>query len=165
MSSQRATPRTEPALRLIIGYKFARAGAALLASGLLAAFTATGHTGVLHEIAKQLRHHVTSAWSIGLADALIRAIVPRHLWMLAAAFAFDGAFTVVEGLSLHRRWAWGPWLVVVATAVFVPFEVSAILRRVSIGRVLLLTANLMVALYLARHALRARRSSQPDPAI
>ena len=82
--------RTEPALKLIIGYKLARAAGVLAASGLLVALTVTGHAVALDELAERLRHHVTGAWSIALADVLVRAVVPRHLWMLAAALALDG---------------------------------------------------------------------------
>ena len=66
--------KTEPALRLVIAYKLVRGVAALAASGLLGALTATGHTSPVNEVAKHLRHHVTSAWSIGVADAIIREV-------------------------------------------------------------------------------------------
>lgn len=151
---------TSPALRLLIAYKLGRAAVALATSGLLGVLTATGHTFALHELAEDIRHHVTSAWSIGLADALVRAIIPSHLWIVVAALALDGMFTLLEGWSLHRRWWWGPWLVVVATAGFLPFEVLALVRHVAVGRVFLLGANLLVATYLTRHALgRARRDA------
>lgn len=157
MTVREARGRTEPAIRLIIAYKFAKAAAALGASTVLIVLTAANRTASLNEVAKQLRHHVTSAWSVALANVLVRAIAPAHLWIAASALALDGAFTLLEGWSLQRRWWWGPWLVVAATAGFVPFEVLALLRRVALGRVFLLCVNLIVALYLARRALRRGR--------
>jgi uncharacterized membrane protein (DUF2068 family) len=151
-------PRAQ-ALRLIIAYKLARGGASLLACALLAAFTAAGRTAPLHAVAEQVRRHATSAWSIELSDVLVRAVVPRHLWLVVGALALDGTFTVLEGWTLHRSWWWGPWLVVVSTAAFLPYEAVALGRNVDAGRVLLLALNLGVALYLARRALRERRSS------
>jgi len=153
--------RTEPALKLIIGYKLARAAGVLAASGLLVALTVTGHAVALDELAERLRHHVTGAWSIALADVLVRAVVPRHLWMLAAALALDGTLTTIEGCSLWRGWWWGPWLVVVTTAAFVPFEVLALVRHLAWGRAILLALNVVVALYLARRALRRTAGAAP----
>jgi uncharacterized membrane protein (DUF2068 family) len=163
MRSPRNRLRIQPGLRAIIAYKFTRAAAALVASGVLAAFTATGHTGLLNEEATRIRDHVTSAWSIELADVLIHAVMPRQLWIVAAALALDGASAFVEGWSLRQRWSWGPWLVVVATGTFLPFEVFALLRRFSVARALLLGLNVVVALYLTWHAMRSgQREGNPS---
>jgi uncharacterized membrane protein (DUF2068 family) len=151
------TSKTPATLRLIIAYKFARAALALTACAVVVVFAMSGRSERLHEIASGIRHHVTSAWSVRLADVLVRAVVPRHLWILAAALALDGLFTFVEGLSLQRGWWWGAWLVVVATLTFVPFEVIAVVRRVAWGRVSLLAINIAVAVYLAQRAVRKIR--------
>jgi uncharacterized membrane protein (DUF2068 family) len=152
-----AGERDAPTLRLIVAYKLARGSASLVVSAVLARLTALGDTAPLHVAAELLRRHATSAWSITLGDALVRAAASPHLWWMAAALALDGAFTFLEGWSLHRRYGWGPWLVMLATAAFLPFEAIAIARRADAGRILLLGVNLAVALYLARRARRARR--------
>jgi uncharacterized membrane protein (DUF2068 family) len=153
-----------PAIRLIVAYKYSKVAGELLASLLIVVLTASGHARVLSQVAEQLRHHVTSTWSVELAEALVRQLVPRHLWMVAAALALDGIFTFVEGCSLQRGWWWGPWLVVLATGALVPFEVLALFRHVALGRVALLAANVAVALYLARHALRGPPMRPRSPA-
>lgn len=148
----RATGKHAPGLRLIIAYKLTRAVASLFAAALLAAFTAADHATPLRAVAAQVRRHATSAWSIAVADVLVSAVAPQHLWLMAGALALDGTFTFVEGWALHRTWWWGPWLVVIATGGFLPFEAIAIVRHADAGRVLLLGLNLLVALYLARRA-------------
>lgn len=161
---------TATGLRLIIGYKLARAAVTLTAAGLLVAAALSGHAGALDELALRLRGHMTSAWSIVLADALVRAVTPRHLLLLAAACGLDGSFTFVEGWSLWRDWWWGPWLVVVTTAAFVPFEVVVLVRHLAWGRAILLAVNIAVAVYLARRvrmrtidAVSAARGTQAAP--
>jgi uncharacterized membrane protein (DUF2068 family) len=149
-----------PALRLIVAYKLTRGAASLVAAALLAAFTAVDRAAPLLAVAEQVRRHVTSAWSIALADALVSAVAPRHLWLVTGALALDGTFTFGEGWALHRSWWWGPWLVVVATGGFLPFEALAIARHADAGRVLLLGSNLGVALYLARRALRTSATAK-----
>jgi uncharacterized membrane protein (DUF2068 family) len=145
-------------LRLIIAYKLARGGVALVLGVLLAGLTAAGETAPIQELALYARHHAMSAWSIALANALVSASTPRHLWLVALGLAFDGAFSSVEGWALHRRVWWGPWLVVVATSAFLPFELVAIARHPHAGRVTILFVNLAIVVYLAR---RVRRAARP----
>ena len=140
--------------RLVILYKLTRAVVSLLLSALLAGLAATGRTALIDDVAIHVRHHATSAWSIELANLLVAALTPQHLWMLAGAMALDGSFTLVEWWALDRT-SWGPWLVVIATGAFLPFEVVALMRHADVGRALLLALNVTVALYLARRARRA----------
>ena len=56
------------------------------------------------------------AWSVHLADLLVRASTPRHLEIAAVALAADGSFALFEGWALRRGFAWAPWVIVVASA-------------------------------------------------
>ncbi len=146
--------RAEAALRVIIFYKVTRGALALAASAVLAAFAFGRGAASLTGLARGLRDHVTSGWTVALADALLGLVAPGRLWIVVAALAADGAMTCFEGFSLHRRWWWAPWLVVAITLTFVPFEVVRLARHLAIGRVLLLVANLLVAVYLVYLARR-----------
>ena len=57
---------------------------------------------------------------------------------------------------MHGHW-WGPWLVVVATASLLPFEVVSFVRHPHVGRALILVVNLAIVAYLTRTALREHR--------
>jgi uncharacterized membrane protein (DUF2068 family) len=103
-----------------------------------------------------VRHH-SGAWSLELADLLVRASTRRGLWTLFVALIADGVLTLVEAWALiHGHW-WGPWLVVVATGSLLPFEVVALVRHPHVSRVLLLAVNLLIVWYLGRKALREHR--------
>ncbi len=160
------TPRhagNDRAFRLIVAYKLVRAAVSLGLAALLATLTAAGEADALHRVAEHLRRHATSAWSIHAADALVGEVTARHLWLVTLAFALDGAFVGLEGWSLHKRWWWGPWLVVVATAAFLPLELLALVRRPALGRLLLLVVNVAVAVYLGRRALHDRPARLVPP--
>ncbi|HEX7671699.1 MAG TPA: DUF2127 domain-containing protein [Polyangiaceae bacterium] len=148
----------ETGLRLIIAYKVARAVSALSASGAIVAVKLTGHTAAIFSTAEALRQHATSAWSVALTEALLHVVTPRHLWLAAGALALDGTFTALEGWALHLGATWGEWLVVVATCTFIPFEVLALAHHASVVRALVLLFNVIIALYLFRHAARKVRS-------
>lgn len=150
----------EPALRIIVVYKLARAFIALGAAGLLCGLIATGHDTALREWADGLRLHLSSHWSSELARTMDGLLERRHLWLAVLALTFDGILVSLEGWALWRSYAWGAWLVVASTAALLPIEAIGLWRHPHLGRVLLLCGNVIVALYLARHVSRSRRSSK-----
>jgi uncharacterized membrane protein (DUF2068 family) len=146
----RAANDRDVGLRIIVSYKFVRGTFSILVSALLAATALSGGADHLRTFAHMLREHVVGAWSIRLADLLLRAATPRHLVIAATALAADGAFSLFEGWALRRRFAWAPWLVVIATASLLPLEIYEIYRHVRWGRVLILVVNMVIVVYLYR---------------
>jgi uncharacterized membrane protein (DUF2068 family) len=143
-------------LRIIVTYKFFRGITSILLALLLGAVALEGGADRLRELAETLREHVMGAWSIRLADLLVRAATPRLLVIASVALAADGSFALFEGWALRRRFSWAPWVVVVATASLLPFEVFEIYRHVRIGRVLVLLVNVAIVVYLYRRERRGR---------
>jgi uncharacterized membrane protein (DUF2068 family) len=146
-----------PALRLIIAYKFIRAGLALGTCAALAVLTWTGHAGSLRRLAEQLREHATTHIGNLVAHALVSAVGPRHIWLAVVALGLDGALTLIEAWALQEGYRWAPWLVVIVLAAFLPFELVGLLHHPRLGRALLLLGNLLVAVYLLRHSAREAR--------
>jgi uncharacterized membrane protein (DUF2068 family) len=158
--------RRERGLVLIIVYKFAKAA---LWFGMAVAILVLMHAGIGDEVlawSERLRHH-SGAWSVELANLLVRASTRRGLWTVVVALLADGALTLVEGWALwHDHW-WGPWLVVVATASLMPFEIASLARSPHLSRAVVLVVNALIVWYLARKALRdhrARKASQHEGA-
>jgi uncharacterized membrane protein (DUF2068 family) len=148
--------RRERGLVLIITYKLVKGGLWLVLAVVLLVLMQMGIGDDFLGWADHLRHH-SHAWSLFLADLLVRASTRRGLWTLFVALLADGTFTLVEGWALfHGRW-WGPWLVVVATGSLVPFEIVALARHPHVSRVILLALNAAIVWYLARKALREHR--------
>src|SRR5258708_27673653 len=99
--------------------------------------------------ADHLRHH-SGAWSLELADLVVRASTRRGLWTITVALLADGVLTLFEGWALlHGHW-WGPWLVVVSTGSLLPFEVAAFVQRPHPVRAAVFAVNLAIVVYLAR---------------
>ncbi|HEY3450162.1 MAG TPA: DUF2127 domain-containing protein [Myxococcales bacterium] len=145
-------------LRLIVLYKAVKAAAEVLLAVAGAILLAAGLGEPLHGFILAMREHVVAAWSTRLLEVLVRETTPGRLWLGVGAVAADGLLTSVEGWALHRRYRWGPWLVVVATSSLVPFEVYELSRRMSAARVATLAVNLAIVAYLVWHA--RRRASQ-----
>lgn len=77
--------------------------------------------------------------------------------LVLASLVLRGGRTAVERARAHVETRWGYGLVVGVAALFVPFELAAWWREPTAGRALLLIANVLVALYLARRVLREHR--------
>lgn len=141
---------------LIIAYKLVKGGLWLVLAAVLVVAMQMGIGEDFLGWAEHLRHH-SHAWSLFLADALVKVSTRRGLWTLFVALITDGSLTLLEGWALfHGRW-WGPWLVVVATGSLLPFEVVALVRHPHVSRLVLLALNAVIVWYLARKALREHR--------
>lgn len=148
--------RRERGLAIIIGYKLIKGGLWFVFAVILLVLMQLGIGDEILGIAAHLRHH-SGAWSLQLADLLVRASSRRGLWTLFVALLADGTLTLVEAWALIRGHWWGPWLVVVATGSLLPFEVVALARHPHVSRALLFAVNLVIVAYLGRKALREHR--------
>ena len=81
-----------------------------------------------------------------------------------AAFAY-AAIGILEGIGLYLEKAWGEYLTLVITASFLPWEIFEVLRRVTWFRFSLLTANVLVFLYLLRLVLHRKRCKEMLPTV
>jgi len=167
LSSPTQTARpAAPGLRLIIGYKIAKAAAELLAGSAIFALGSAGATRDLLHVALVLRHHATEAWSIALAEKLLDVSTARHVMVVALACVADGIVTAIEGWALYRGYAWSHWLVMLTTASLVPFEIVALARHVNASHVVLLIVNVVIVAYLLRHlAVQERRTAGSHPQV
>ena len=141
-------------LRLIIGYKFTKAAAEFLLGVVILSMASAGLADELRTVALNVRNHATAAWSVALAKWLMNAATARNLRVVALASLLDAAASLFEGWALHRRFDWSRWLVVGATASLFPFEIVAIVRHLSAGRVALMVVNALIVVYLVRHRAR-----------
>jgi uncharacterized membrane protein (DUF2068 family) len=155
----------DPALRFVIAYKLVKGAFALFASVVFTVLLAFGLGQHISDIAWSLRHHFTGAWSVEIAKAITEFAGSGHLWLVSLALAFDGTLTLVEGWALHMRRWWGPWLVVVATSVLLPFEVVALVHHRRLGRAFVLLANVAIVVFLARRALSERARARREEGV
>jgi uncharacterized membrane protein (DUF2068 family) len=144
--------RRELALRLIMLEKLVKAALVLSAALAFGGMLVTGTSIHLHGIATDLREHVTAAWSVYLADAVVSVTERRHLTVATGALFLDGVTTGLEWYALARGRPWGEWLVVAAMSALLPFEVVALVREQHLGRLIVLIGNLLIVAYLVHHA-------------
>jgi uncharacterized membrane protein (DUF2068 family) len=151
-----AKHRHDKGLVLIAAYKLVQA--LLFAAIGVGAVKLVGKDAaeVLGRVADHL--HFNSEWRLVdfvldkaslLNDPLLRRIG-------VAAFAY-AALGILEGTGLYLEKAWGEVLTLIITASFLPWEIFEILRRVTWFRFGLLSANVLVFLYLLQLVLHRKR--------
>jgi uncharacterized membrane protein (DUF2068 family) len=172
MSEPAPAPRPhgadETGLRVIIIYKLLK-GALTIASGIvIGGALAFGFGPKLQEHAARVHEHATRAWALHAAELFGKLTTPRWLRLSAVALELDGAVSWLEAWALKQGHAWGPWLVVVITALFLPAEVLELVRHPRLSRAGILVGNVAILLFLAwyarRHSSRlGRKAPSPPP--
>ncbi len=77
----------------------------------------------------------------------------------AAAFCYAG-ISMAEGIGLYLEKLWGEILTLLITASFLPWEMMEIYRRLTWPRLILLTINIAVFVYLVRALTDRQRLSK-----
>jgi uncharacterized membrane protein (DUF2068 family) len=152
-----ATNGPDQGIRAIIAYKTIKASTQLGLAGVLLCLWPFGLAGRVESAAWMLHAHATQMWARRLSGILLSHLTERALAFLLLALAADGAFSAFEAFALRRRYAWAPWLVVLATSLLLPFELFELLKEPHLSRLALLLSNSAIAAYLARSAVRERR--------
>ena len=76
---------------------------------------------------------------------LINDPLLRRIGLLAFSYS---AISAIEGIGLYLEKIWAEYLTLAITASFLPWEIFEIFRRLTLIRVSLLAANLLVFIYL-----------------
>ncbi len=151
-----ARVQRERGVALIILYKRVKAGLWVLLAVALAVLSRMGLEQELLAFADHLRHHA-GAWSVELAELVMRAASGRGLHVVELALVADAGMSLVEAWALSRGHAWGPWLVIVTTGSLLPFEIVALVRKPHAVRVMVLLVNAAIVAYLVNKERREWR--------
>jgi uncharacterized membrane protein (DUF2068 family) len=152
------------ALRSIVAYKTTKAAIEFGLALLLIVLLPFGLPGWVAILSLKLKHRFVQAWSIHLADLIVRSTTRRRIDLTIGALILDGVLTGVEAWSLERRFWWAPWLVVFASGSLLPFEILEWNRHRHLMRAAMFVVNLAVVLYLGRQAWHEHRVRQAERA-
>src|SRR5271155_5236975 len=133
-------------LLLAVAYGELRLRDASLAAKLLSWAQARPY-GLEHRVVTQLL-----VWFSGLSVSRIHALRIVTL-VYAAVFA-------VEGIGLWMKKRWAEWLTTIITASLIPLEAWEIVLRPTIGKILILLANMAVVAYLVWHVRKTQALRQ-----
>jgi uncharacterized membrane protein (DUF2068 family) len=145
-------PRAHPGLRAIALVEGGKGLLALLAGSGLELLGPVPLQRWVHDLIDRFQldpHHGALAW-------LSQAISPGSVHIAAAAVAAYGALHVLEAWGLWRDKAWASWLGCIAAALYLPFDVYALVRHPGWIATSVLAINILVVAVLGRDLLRRR---------
>ena len=135
-------------LEAIIDYKLLKAAVESVVGLFLVALLLRGTEAGAATLAQILLDHVSRAWALQAATAIVLTGTSGHVKLAIAGAFGDAVLSAVEGLALRAGRPWAPWLVVIATGVLLPWELIEAIRRPGWLRIGLLAVNLAVVVYL-----------------
>ena len=95
---------------------------------------------------------------VGRALSVAAALTPDRVRdVIVGSFLYGGLF-LTEGIGLWLLKRWAMWFTVIITGSFLPLEIYELALHPSAGKVGILLANLVLALYLARRLQEGRHS-------
>jgi len=145
-------------LEAIIDYKLLKAAVEVVVGLLLLALLLRGTEAGAATLAQVIIDHVSRAWALQAATAIVLTGTTGHVKIAAAGAFADAALSAVEGFALRAgRW-WAPWLVVIATGAFLPWELIGAIRKPGWLRIGLLAVNVAVVVYLLEVAWARKRA-------
>lgn len=144
----------DTALRVILVYKLVKGLTLVVAGAVLTGALVLGLGTELRDWAVRVHAHATGAWALHATELLGKFTSPKWLHWSSVALELDGTMNLIEAWALEKRHWWGPWLVVVVTALFLPAELFELVRHPRPSRVVLLLANALILVFLAWYARR-----------
>ena len=140
------------AIRLITIERFLKAVVLIVGGILLAVLSARSD---MHRMAQDLQTQLNLTPGRGWVRNLYMATIAKwgHLSTakqvaLAIGAVLYGLLEGLEGIGLLLRRRWAEYLVLIATAVFLPVEIEEIVRRPTVLKVGALLVNLLIIGYL-----------------
>ena len=92
-------------------------------------------------------------WFYELADRT----TGRGIWTAASVGLVYSVGRFVEGYGLWHQRGWAEWFAVISGAIYVPFEIFAMLAHPHWIRFIVLVINILVVLYILRILIETRR--------
>ena len=157
MTESSRKPRRPALLVAIIVFKFFKAALFLAAGGALIFYKQESSTRALLRAADWLEGASRVRISAGVLRDLSTSF-ELHFPVIVSACILVGIILLCEGIFLSRGYSWAPWLTILLTAFWIPFEIHSLTRHhFSVHRYVLLAVNLLIVLYLYDHRKFFRR--------
>lgn len=84
--------------------------------------------------------HMFLRWADSLTD--------RKLWAVCGVALIYSALRFVEAYGLWKARAWAEWIALISAALYIPFELHELFRRLSLFHITLLVVNLAIIAYM-----------------
>jgi uncharacterized membrane protein (DUF2068 family) len=134
---------------IIIEKAFLGVLALILSGGVLSLVGREVEAGVL-QLATFFNLDADNRFVMLVMDYLTNAKVSTLIGVSVGGFIYSG-LNLIEAYGLARRYRWAEYLTVIATGMFIPFEVHKVIEELTPFRLAALVINVLIVIFLARH--------------
>ena len=137
--------------RVIVAYKFIKAAIMLAVAIWLTVKPASAY----HVVERVARDLADGGAAFGRLGRWIQENLSTTFMVRGTMLAWlDSLTSAIEGTLLVSGKPWAHWIVIIGLAALLPFEILSIEHRAGIGKFLVLGANVIIVVYLARGEIR-----------
>ena len=140
----------EAFLKIIIIEKFAL--------GIIAALLSFGVISFINKDMEVFANQIVDYFDLDMDNSYIEAVITRigmikngTIIGVSIGMVSYASLNLAMGYGLHMRKRWAEWLTVIATALFIPFEIYEIIQEQTLIRIGILILNCAIVYYLAKH--------------
>jgi uncharacterized membrane protein (DUF2068 family) len=145
-------PHAHPGLHALALFELAKGLLALIAAASLEVLGPDPIRRAVYWLIE--RFHLDPAH--GALPSLLKQIDPKAVHLAVAVVAIYALWRLVESWGLWRAKAWASWLGCVGTAVYLPFDMYALVRHPGWHTAVVVLINVIVVAVLARDLIRRR---------
>ena len=143
-------------LRTIAVFEAGKGLAVIAICGFLLTLLHQDLSSVVDRVTDLLRLNPDSRFAEWLYELADRT-TGRGIWTAASVMLAYSTLRFVEAYGLWNQRHWAEWLAVISGALYVPFEVYALVSHAGLLRLALLIGNVILVLYVASILVENRR--------
>jgi len=125
---------------------------------LLAFLLSAGLLSLINRDLELLAKQLASVMNLDIDNRFLKLILtklmdikpPTLVGVSVVGFLY-AILNLVEAVGLMMRYRWAEYLTIIATAMFIPFELYELFEKLTLFRVAALTINLLIVAFLVRH--------------
>ena len=137
-------------LRLIIIEKTLLSFLALLLSAGILSLINRDMDVMARELAVFLNLDTDSRFMMMVVQTLTMVDASKLIWVSLIGVLYSG-LNFVEAYGLYKRYRWAEYLTVIATGLFIPFELYELIKEPRWAPLVMLVLNVLIVLFLAKH--------------
>jgi uncharacterized membrane protein (DUF2068 family) len=127
--------------------------------GLLALLFSAGLLSLIHRDLEQFAIRLADALGLNIDNRFLKLILTQLMDVKESTLVgvsivgfLYSILNFVEAFGLAMRYRWAEYLTVIATALFIPFEMYQLFVHQTLFRLTALIINILIVVFLVRHA-------------
>lgn len=126
--------------------------------GLLAILLSAGLLSLIHRDLESFAIQLADALNLDTDNRFLKLILTKLMDVKVSTLVgvsvvgfLYSILNFVEAFGLSMRYRWAEYLTVIATSMFIPFELYELFVQLTLFRVTALVINLLIVVFLVRH--------------